>query len=49
MDYDVMINEGNFQDTFLEARENSGMNRKLLAEYFRIPYRTMQDWELENR
>ena len=25
------------------------MNRKEFAEYFEIPYRTVQDWELGNR
>lgn len=25
------------------------MNRKQFSEYFDIPYRTMQDWELGNR
>ena len=25
------------------------MNRREFAEYFGIPYRTMQDWELGNR
>ena len=35
--------------TFKELRERSGMNKKQFAEYFGIPYRTVQDWELENR
>lgn len=25
------------------------MNRRQFAEYFEIPYRTMQDWELGSR
>jgi len=25
------------------------MNRREFAEYFNIPYRTVQDWELGNR
>jgi putative transcriptional regulator len=25
------------------------MNRREFAEYFEIPYRTVQDWELGNR
>ena len=29
----------------LEIRLKTGMNRKEFAEYFEIPYRTMQDWE----
>ena len=35
--------------TFKELREQSGMTRKQFAEYFGIPYRTIQDWELGNR
>ncbi len=30
-------------------RARTGMNRRVFAEYFGIPYRTMQDWELGNR
>jgi len=33
----------------LELRQKTGMNRREFAEYFEIPYRTMQDWELGNR
>lgn len=33
----------------LELRKKTGMNRKEFAEYFGIPYRTVQDWELEKR
>lgn len=32
-----------------ELRERSGMTRNQFCEYFGIPYRTIQDWELENR
>lgn len=32
-----------------ELRERSGMTRPQFAEYFGIPYRTVQDWELGNR
>lgn len=35
--------------TFKELREASGMSRKQLVDYFGIPYRTIQDWELGNR
>lgn len=31
---------------FKELREKSGMSRKQFAEYFNIPYRTVQNWEL---
>lgn len=29
-----------------ELREASGMSRSQFAEYFGIPYRTIQNWEL---
>ena len=32
-----------------EIRESTGMNKKEFSEYFGIPYRTLQDWELGNR
>lgn len=32
-----------------ELRESTGMNRKEFCEYFGIPYRTVTDWELDNR
>ena len=32
--------------TFKELREQSGMTRTQFAEYFEIPYRTVQCWEL---
>ena len=35
--------------TFKELREGSGMTRSQFAEYFGIPYRTIQEWELGNR
>ena len=35
--------------TFKELREASGMTRNQFCEYFGIPYRTVQDWELGNR
>lgn len=31
--------------TFKELRESSGMNKTQFAEYFEIPYRTVQNWE----
>lgn len=37
------------KDEMIEFRKSTGMNRKMFAEYFGIPYRTMQDWELGNR
>ena len=35
--------------TIKELREQSGMSRQQFTKYFDIPYRTLQDWELENR
>jgi len=31
--------------TFKELRESSGMNKTAFAQYFKIPYRTVQNWE----
>lgn len=36
-------------DYLINLREETGMNRKEFCEYFEIPYRTMQDWELGKR
>ena len=36
-------------DYLIKLREGTGMNRKEFCEYFEIPYRTMQDWELGKR
>ena len=32
-----------------ELRESTGMNRKEFCKYFEIPYRTVTEWELDNR
>lgn len=32
-----------------ELREAAGMTRVEFSEYFDIPYRTLQSWELEER
>lgn len=37
------------KDELRELRSKTGMNRREFAEYFEIPYRTVQDWELGNR
>ena len=34
---------------FKELRQASGMDRTQFAKYFNIPYRTVQNWELELR
>lgn len=38
--------EKNMINPFKELRESSGMNKTKFAEYFEIPYRTVQNWEL---
>lgn len=35
--------------TFKELREASGMSRQQFMDYFSIPYRTIQSWELGDR
>ena len=37
------------KDELLELRKKTGMNRREFCEYFGIPYRTVQDWELGSR
>lgn len=37
------------QKQIILLRNRSGMTRPQFAEYFSIPYRTVQDWELANR
>lgn len=37
------------KERLIETRKRTGMNRREFAEYFNIPYRTVQDWELGNR
>ena len=37
------------KEKLIEIRKRTGMNRRQFAEYFNIPYRTVQDWELGNR
>ncbi len=36
-------------NVLVDLRKRTGMNRKEFAEYFEIPYRTVQEWELGNR
>lgn len=36
-------------DQLRKLRTSTGMNRREFAEYFGIPYRTVQEWELEHR
>ena len=37
------------RDYLIELRYRTGMTRREFCEYFEIPYRTLQDWELGNR
>ncbi len=37
------------RERLIELRNSSGMSRKEFCEYFHIPYRTVQDWELGQR
>lgn len=37
------------KEMITELRNSTGMTRREFCEYFEIPYRTMQDWELGNR
>ena len=39
----------NTADKITELRESTGMNRKEFCEYFNIPYRTVTEWERDNR
>lgn len=32
-----------------DLRESTGMNRKEFCDYFNIPYRTVTEWERDNR
>lgn len=32
-----------------ELRESTGMNRREFCDYFCIPYRTVTEWERDNR
>ena len=32
-----------------DLRESTGMNRREFCEYFNIPYRTVTEWERDNR
>ena len=36
-------------DDLIKLKEKTGMNWKAFAQYFNIPYRTVQDWYLGKR
>jgi DNA-binding transcriptional regulator YiaG len=46
---DFLLSNSELKDILIETRKETGMNRKEFADYFRIPYRTVQDWELGKR
>ena len=37
------------KEKLIELKEGTGLNWRKFAEYFDVPYRTMQDWYLGNR
>ncbi len=37
------------RNVLVDLRKSTGMSRREFAEYFEIPYRTVQEWELVNR
>ena len=37
------------REYLIELRTSTGMTGREFCEYFEIPYRTLQDWELGNR
>ena len=43
------MNSMDFKDRIVELRESTGMTRKEFCEYFNIPYRTVTEWERDNR
>lgn len=44
-----MADRKDLSEELRKLREATGMNRKEFALYFDIPYRTVTDWELNNR
>lgn len=43
------MTEMDTKEALVALRERTGLNRRAFCEYFDIPYRTEQDWELGNR
>lgn len=37
------------RESLIDLRKQMRMTRKEFCDYFEIPYRTVQDWELGNR
>lgn len=46
---EMQTNRNASKEAIVSLREKTGMSRKEFCEYFGIPYRSMQDWELGNR
>lgn len=38
-----------FKDRIIALRESTGMTRKEFCDCFQIPYRTVTEWERDNR
>lgn len=38
-----------YSNKIKELRESTGMNRREFCDYFNIPYRTVTEWERDNR
>lgn len=45
----MKITKEDKQKKLIKLRKDMNMNRKEFSEYFEIPYRTVQDWELGQR
>ena len=43
------LQKTNLKKKIIELRESTGMNRKEFCDYFGIPYRTVTEWERDNR
>ena len=39
----------NYSKRIKDLRESTGMNRREFCDYFQIPYRTVTEWERDNR
>ena len=39
----------NYRELLLELRKETGLSQIEFAKYFKIPLRTLQDWEYNNR
>lgn len=47
--FDLLIKSEDCREILIETRKKAGMNRKEFSDSFKIPYRTVQDWELGKR